>query len=120
MFKERLKKLRGSMSQQDLAKTLKVSRGAVGMWESTDRIPNYKILIKIANYFNVTTDYLLGNDNVNNVIVIPDNKKELVEFVVENNITNELFELFKMTTQLNNVNLMQAICHTAGLLTAQN
>lgn len=117
MFNERLKQLRGTMSQQDLAKALNVSRGAVGMWESTNRIPNYKILIKIANYFGVSTDYLLGSDKA---VVIREDKKEIVNFVLKQNISIEQFELFKMSLQLNAINLMKATCYTAGLLTSQN
>lgn len=32
------------------------------MWESGQREPDYETLIKIAAYFGVTTDYLLGRD----------------------------------------------------------
>ena len=117
MFNERLKQLRGTMSQQDLAKALNVSRGAVGMWESTNRIPNYKILIRIANYFEVSTDYLLGSDKS---VVMRDDKKEIVNFVLNQSVSKEQFELFKMSLQLNAINLLKATCYTAGLLTSQN
>ena len=51
------------LSQSALAKVLGVSIGCVGMWESTDRIPPAKKLITIANFFNVSSDYLLGRSD---------------------------------------------------------
>lgn len=87
MFRFRLKELRGSMSQQELANQLHVSRGAVGMWESNERMPNYKMLIKIANYFNVSIDYLLGNDvmveRLNNALVVSDERKPVIELLLK-------------------------------------
>ncbi len=61
-FSLKLKGLRESkgISQRELATTLQVGVGSVGMWESTDRMPNAKQLVSIAKYFKITTDYLLG------------------------------------------------------------
>ena len=61
-FSLRLKEQREriGLSQAALAKDLNVSTGSIGMWESTDRIPPAKKLIQIADYFHVSTDYLLG------------------------------------------------------------
>ena len=53
--------------QQELADNLNVSKGAVAMWETDKREPDNEMLVKIANYFNTTIDYLLGRtDNINN------------------------------------------------------
>lgn len=43
------------------------------MWENNGTVPRVDILVKLANYFNVTTDYLLGNDDMSNVT--PENGK---------------------------------------------
>lgn len=61
-FAIRLKKLREqkNISQKQLAFDLGVGIGTVGMWESSKRIPPAKKLHTIANYFNVSVDYLLG------------------------------------------------------------
>lgn len=50
-----------NLTQEKLAKALKVSRGAVSMWEIDQRTPDPPILQRIANYFGVSVDYLLGN-----------------------------------------------------------
>ncbi len=56
-----LRKMR-KMTQEDLAKALGVSRGAVSMWEIDQRTPDPSTLQRIANYFGVSVDYLLGNN----------------------------------------------------------
>lgn len=62
MFSDRLKYLRSTedLTQRDLANKLGITSGAVGMYESGKRFPDNAILNKIADYFHVSTDYLLG------------------------------------------------------------
>jgi len=62
MFGNRLKQLRcqKNILQKDLAEKLSVSKSTVGMWETDSREPDLKMLVKIADYFNVSLDYLLG------------------------------------------------------------
>ena len=61
-FGERIKELRTEkdLTQEDLAKKLFVHRTTVKDWEVRGKEPNYVTLIKLAKFFNVTTDYLLG------------------------------------------------------------
>lgn len=63
MFRLKLKELREAkgLSQQKFANIMNISQGTVGNWESGIREPNFDTMSKIANYFNVTVDYLLGN-----------------------------------------------------------
>lgn len=42
------------------------SRGTVSKWRSGKTMPNGKSLKKIANYFNVSLDYLSGKSNIKN------------------------------------------------------
>lgn len=44
---------------------LGLSHGIFSNWKTRGTIPNGDILKKIANYFGVSVDYLLGNDTVN-------------------------------------------------------
>lgn len=62
MFSIRLKEIRQSrhLSQKELAEILKVSTGTVGNWEVGLREPDFQMLTKIANIFNVSCDYLLS------------------------------------------------------------
>jgi len=63
MLGRKLKELREQkrMSQAELANILDVAQQTVASWERDNSSPNYEILKKIANYFHVSTDYLLGN-----------------------------------------------------------
>ena len=60
-----LKELRAQkgITQTDLAKSLGVSASTIGMYEQGRREPDNETLIAIANFFRVTTDYLLGKTN---------------------------------------------------------
>jgi len=49
-----------NLSQKELADELNISSGSIGMWETHKRLPSLYMLAKLAQYFNVTTDYLLG------------------------------------------------------------
>lgn len=59
---ERLKDLRteNNLSQQKLADKLTVPRSTLAGYETGISAPPYDILIKYANIFNTTTDFLLG------------------------------------------------------------
>ena len=58
----RIKELRKEkgLRQSELATTLHVSQQAVGSWETGRTVPGADTLNVLADYFNVTTDYLLG------------------------------------------------------------
>ena len=64
-FPNRLKKLRTnkSLTQKELATILNVSQNAIFNWENGKREPSIDMLRKIADYFNVSVDYLIGLDN---------------------------------------------------------
>lgn len=51
------------MSQFQLAKVLGIGTSTLGMYETNKRKPSPKVLKHIADYFNVSTDYLLGRSN---------------------------------------------------------
>lgn len=55
----RLRTERG-ISQKDLASELQVSTGTISNYENNIHFPNPEALCKIAYYFHVSTDYLLG------------------------------------------------------------
>lgn len=50
----------GNLSQRQLADALEVTQASVSRWEANQRIITGRNLIKLAKYFNVTTDKLLG------------------------------------------------------------
>ena len=62
MLNENIKKLRlaRGINQVELASALNVSKQCVSNWENDYILPSIEMLIKLAKFFNVTTDYLLG------------------------------------------------------------
>lgn len=57
----RLRKTRG-WSQEELAERMNVSRQAVSKWESCQATPDVEKILQLSNLFEVTTDYLLKNE----------------------------------------------------------
>ncbi|ELK47218.1 helix-turn-helix transcriptional regulator [Halobacillus sp. BAB-2008] len=64
-FSDRLKQLRNrhKLSREQLAQTIGVSYSTISKYESGTREPDFKTLDKMSDYFDVTTDYLLGRSN---------------------------------------------------------
>lgn len=62
MFADRLRELReeNDMTQEQLGKLLNVTKQAVYSYEKGENEPSFDSLIKIADIFNVSLDYLLG------------------------------------------------------------
>lgn len=75
MFALKLKELRENLglSQRALAVKLGVSQSTIGMWESNQREPNFKTIEQLANFFDVTTDYLLGRTDNKKPVLDSDN-----------------------------------------------
>lgn len=65
-FANIIKNLRISrgITQEQLASMLKVSRSAIGMYETGSRQPDFETLEAFADIFNVDMDYLLGRSTV--------------------------------------------------------
>ena len=65
MFSERLSKLRKErgISQKQCALNLGVDSSKYNKWENGKNRPSYDMLCKLANFFDTTTDYLLGNSD---------------------------------------------------------
>ena len=61
-FGNRLKQLRNSkqLTQQDLATLMGLSRATIAGYESTGKQPDQEKTLWLADYFNVSTDYILG------------------------------------------------------------
>ena len=80
LFSERLISLRKEkkLTQYSLAEQLEFSRGQIGNYEQGTREPDQLTLLKIANFFNVSVDYLIGKSNIKQSAdsIIDSNPKE--------------------------------------------
>lgn len=63
---ERIKELRleKGISQAALAKAIGVSQKAVDFWEKGENEPKASYILKLAEFFDVSTDYLLGRGDI--------------------------------------------------------
>lgn len=71
MLGQRINELRTAVgwSQVQLADKLNVSKQTVSNWENDNIQPSIEMLVRIAHLFHVSTDYLLGLDNVPHINV---------------------------------------------------
>ena len=66
LFKVRIKELRleRGLTRKQLAQALFVSERLISYWENGERECDFDMLIKIAEFFEVSIDYLLGQANI--------------------------------------------------------
>ena len=81
---QRLKELREyhGMTQADIAKCLNLSSAAIGNYERGIREPGIRELVLLADYFEVSIDYLVGRIDV----VIPVRKKQIIHYTLTDSI----------------------------------
>ena len=62
----RLRQLRVDkhLRQEQVANLIGVTKGAVSAYENDIRQPSYDVLIRLANLYRVSTDYLLGRQDM--------------------------------------------------------
>lgn len=65
MIGDTLKKLRNmrNLTSEELCSQINIKSGSYRNYERNDRKPDYETLIKLADFYGVTTDYLLGRPN---------------------------------------------------------
>lgn len=61
-FGERLRSLRKEreLGQNQLAELLQISNASVSYWETGKQIPSAEVIFKLALFFDVSADFLLG------------------------------------------------------------
>ena len=113
MLGERLRELREEreLNQVDIAELLSVSRSTYGKYETGDSNPDLPKIVYLAEYFGVTTDYLLGKTKLRNPLK---QYKETMDFVTDltkmlgdngHDIANkeELLELIEQVYQIRGI-----------------
>ena len=68
-FSTRLRELRVNkgLRQEQVAKLIGVNKSAISTYENDTRQPSFEILVRLANLYRVSTDYLLGQTNSRSV-----------------------------------------------------
>lgn len=98
-FQNIFKRLRNScgLTQAEMAEKIGISRSTIGMYETGAREPDFETLEKIADFFNVDIDYLLGRTDKTTILpetvgqyYLNDEIRQIAQEVFEN---PEFFDL---------------------------
>ena len=117
-FGERLRELRreNHMTGDELGKKFNVTKTAISYWENGKSFPGEEMVSKIADFFDVTTDYLLGKSDIRNpyenhkrISESISDDKELLEFWEVLKEREDLQLMFKQTKQMSPKDIRQII-----------
>lgn len=92
-------------TQLQVAKDLNISQQNFCRYENEQNEPDIKTLIQIADYFDVSLDFLCGRPR---------------PYDLPSTATNNQKQAINIILQLNDVNSLRAISYCAGLLAGQN
>lgn len=114
-FGKKLRSLRQEkkLSQVELSKKLNVTSQALSQYELGKRIPDAEMIIRIADFFDVSVDYLLDRTNeritVDNIKAILASDPAFARALDKLTTRKELQELFKVTKDLSRERVEQII-----------
>ncbi len=101
-FKNVFKRLRiaSQLTQADMAQKLGIAKSTISMYENGNREPDFETLEKIADFFNVDTDYLLGRTEKTSILpetighyYLNDETREIAQEVFEKPELRSLFHV---------------------------
>lgn len=106
MFQIRLKELRekAGYSQQGFADAFGTKQSIVGNWEAGAREPKFEVMQKLADFFDVSVDYLLGRNDTLKPSKETETKKEVSDDDIKfalfgGDVTDEAYEDVKRFAQ---------------------
>lgn len=116
-FGEKLKTLRENknLTQKKLANSLNIGQTTIANYEKNIRFPNLEILISIADFFEVSIDFLVGRQNKYNnyfndtIYSIEELKDIYFDNIIEGNIKNAYNSLLYLVEK--NYSLKQIYCN---------
>lgn len=108
LIKDNIRTLRKNekLTQQEIAKKLEIGLRTYINYENGSVEPNIKILIKLADYFNVSVDYLIGHRQNNKIDISGLNEAQQ--------------NIIKMTTELNEINSARVESYISAKIETQN
>ncbi|MCO4288403.1 helix-turn-helix domain-containing protein [Clostridioides difficile] len=92
MIGNRIKELRieKDVTQKELATFLGLTPKMISFYEKEERFPPHDIILKISEFFNVSTDYLLGKSN----------EREINDFIEKLDSPEDIKNMLKIFTEL--------------------
>lgn len=116
-FGTRLKNLRNNkdLTQQDLANLMGVGRATIAGYETKGKQPDFEKIKWLANFFNVSIDWLLGNSNAispsttHHILSSVSEDSELLDFTKELMERESMQLLFKQAKPLSDSDIGKII-----------
>lgn len=115
-FGDKIKKLRleHDLRQEDLAKIIKVHRATIGKYETNERFPDKDVLKNLADYFDISVDYLLGRTNNRKEFIEPEEgiSSENVKYKTYKEMLNRIIELMDkegISSEVGDIDAKEAI-----------
>lgn len=99
-----------NITQAELAKKLNIRQTTVSSWENGVSVPDYPTLIKLADFFEVSTDFLLGRED-DFGIVQPQSAAPSLD--------KDEQELIANFRELNRLQKQKILAYTEGMLAAE-
>lgn len=93
-------RIASGLTQAEFSKRIGISRSTIGMYETGAREPDFETLEKIADFFNVDIDYLLGRtdkttllpESAGQIYYFYDDAREAAQFLFKNPEYKVLFD----------------------------
>lgn len=86
-----------ALTQGQLATVLGITQDSISLWEKGKRVPDTQYVIKLADYFEVSTDYLLGRSDDLGAVTVLSSAPVLAEQ------ERQLLDLFRSMTHAQQV-----------------
>ena len=126
VFSARLKGLLSAkgVNWQQVSKELSIGKNQQKYWEDKDSVPDGKTLVKLAQYFGVSTDYLLGNDDLmERALNIVNESHDTIERERYSNLSEQekaLLSVFRATTEEGRLLMIQNILNIRDTIEKKN
>lgn len=93
---KRIKKLRlnNDLEQKELSAKINISQASLSAYEKENKKPSFEVLDKLSDFFNVSTDYLLGKTEYPNFRVIE--KEELEEITGSKEVAEKVIQRLEL------------------------
>lgn len=88
------------MSQQEFAEAIHASQNTVSQWENGTRKPAYDIVETLADFFNVSIDYLLGKSDLRNPLDIPEHIEGIADLILRMRSDDEFSDIINKINEL--------------------
>ena len=100
----KLKQLRidNNLTQKEFAKLFNITQGTYSNYENETTQPDIKLLIEIANKFNVSVDYLIGRNYYNELGYLNEQQKMFVQSFLALNTANQMNAVIYVSSLLAN------------------